>query len=290
MAFLTDQGRAQEKVCLGVSSGSTSVSEATTFDAASLTKPFFARYVLELAAAGDLELEEPLAAQVDFAEFGAAPDPRLRLLTPAMVLSHHTGFPNWRPDGSLLRLDATPGETFGYSGEGFQLLLKALQNRRGAPQVLAELEGLLRRLGMTRSSFVDHPDPDRAVAHDPAGNPLPAVPRVKLGAYGNLDTCLDDYVRFVTSTFWGDAAAAVRESMTRPYSEGREGGRTLGWGWWSRSDGQQVLWQNGDNPGFKHLVLVTPSAGEALVVFTNGDAGLAITDAASAWFRAAGVR
>ena len=266
------------------------MSARTTFDAASLTKPFFARYVLELAVAGELDLHAPTASDVDLLEFGAAPDPRLEEITPAMVLAHHTGFPNWAPEGEPLRLVANPGETYIYSGEGFQLLLKALQNRRGSEVVLAELEGLLRRCGMTRSSFIDKSgrDLDRATPHDAGGRPLPLRPRTKVGAYGNLDTCLDDYLNFVKSTFWGDAASGVRGLLTDSYAVLPDGGRTLGWGWWPGGEGRRVLWQNGDNPGFKHLVLVAPSAGQAVVVFTNGDSGLTITDETAEWFRAAG--
>jgi hypothetical protein len=69
--------------------------------------------------------------------------------------------------------------------------------------------------------------------------------------------------------------------MTNPYA----GARTLGWGWWARDDGTAVLWQNGDNPGFKHLVMVAPEAGEATILLTNGEGGEAITDQAAVRFR-----
>jgi CubicO group peptidase (beta-lactamase class C family) len=293
--LVTDEGRTQDRVCLGLADRDTGarLTEVTTFDSASLTKPFFARCVLELALAGEVDLQAPIAADVDFASFGAAPDPRLKLITPAMVLAHHSGFPNWRADDEPLRLEADPGETFVYSGEGFQLLLAALRNRRSAATVLADLEHLLHRLSMHRSSFIDPPDEkldvQRAAAHDADGNVLPRRQRMRAAAYGNLDTCLDDYVRFVTDTFWTGTASAVRGLMTQPWgSAGPEGGRTLGWGWWPRPDGATVLSQNGDNPGFKHLVLVAPGAGEAMIVLTNSDAGLAITAETAVRFRSAG--
>jgi hypothetical protein len=136
---------------------------------------------------------------------------------------------------------------------------------------------------MDRSSFVDKPgnEPDQATAHDADGNPLPRRPRTRPAAYGNLDTSLDDYARFVTSTFWEDSAGAVRELMTIPYA----GGRTLGWGWQPRDDGTVVLWQNGDNPGIKHLVLVAPAAGEAMILLTNGENGEVLTDEGRRKFR-----
>jgi hypothetical protein len=63
------------------------------------------------------------------------------------------------------------------------------------------------------------------------------------------------------------------------------GERTLGWGFWTRSDGTTILRQNGDNPGFKHSVVVAPAAGEAVVVLTNGEGGTLLTNELAARFR-----
>lgn len=267
------------------------MTSATTFDGASLTKPFFAWYVLELAAAGELDLYAPIS--IDYATIGAADDPRLTRITPAMVLSHQTGLPNWRPDGEPLRLVATPGEQVVYSGEGFQVLLKALQNARGADTVAAELRDLLDQFSMTSSSFVDPPTGESvqstevAIGHDASGRALTRRLRDRIGAYGTLDLTLPDYVSFLESAFWGwDSATSrkIRALTTGPYGV-PDGGRTLGWGFWSREDGTTVLHQNGDNPGFKHTVLVAPAAGEAVVVLTNGEGGAALTDEVAARFR-----
>ena len=53
----------------------------------------------------------------------------------------------------------------------------------------------------------------------------------------------------------------------------------LGWGagiGLERLDGRQYLWHWGDNPGFKNFVLVEPAASAALVIFTNGNAGMRV--------------
>ncbi len=304
MAILTG-GVLQTELYFGLAAAGRPMSSAAVFDSASLTKPLFAWYVLELAASGELDLYAPIA--IDYATIGAAPDPRLGRITPALVLSHQTGLPNWRPDGEPLRLVATPGEQVVYSGEGFQLLLKSLQNTRGADKVATELQDLLDRFEMTSSSFVDPPTgaggsssgdspagaarPDGsveyAIAHDADGRPLVRRPRDRLGAYGTLDITLPDYARFLESAFWGwdsPSARRIRALMTGPYGV-PAGARTLGWGCWSRVDGTIVLHQNGDNPGFKHLALVDPAAGEAIVALTNGEGGLAFTDELAARFR-----
>ncbi|TDU84087.1 CubicO group peptidase (beta-lactamase class C family) [Kribbella voronezhensis] len=315
MAILTG-GALRTELYFGAAVAGRPMTSAAVFDSASLTKPLFAWYVLELAASGELDLYAPIA--IDYATLGAAEDPRLGRITPAMVLSHQTGLPNWRPDGEPLRLVATPGEQVVYSGEGFQLLLKTLQNERGADTVAAELQDLLDRFGMTGSSFVDPPagagssfvdppagagssfvDPPAgaagsdggstgyAVAHDADGRPLARRARERIGAYGTLDVTLPDYAKFLESAFWGwDSVSArrIRALTTGPYGV-PQGGRTLGWGCWSRADGTIVLHQNGDNPGYKHLALVDPAAGEAVVALTNGEGGLAFTDQLAARFR-----
>lgn len=291
MALLTG-GRVRSELYFGDAVAGRRLTSAATFDSASLTKPFFTWYVLELAAADELDLYGPIS--IDYATIGAAADPRLGRLTPAMVLSHQTGLPNWRPDGEPLRLVATPGEKVVYSGEAFQLLLKALQNARGADAVAAELGDLLNRFSMTSSSFVDPPagspagqPTEFAVGHDASGQGLTRRPRDRVGAYGTLDVTLPDYVRFLESAFWGwesVSARTIRTRMTGPYGV-PGGGRTLGWECWSRADGTIVLHQNGDNPGFKHVALVAPATGEAVVALTNGEGGLALTDELSARFR-----
>ena len=69
-----------------------------------------------------------------------------------MVLSHGTGLPNW--GGEQLTLQFEPGTAYGYSGEGFVYLQKAIERATGQ-----SLEALARRevfepLGMTRSSYI----------------------------------------------------------------------------------------------------------------------------------------
>ena len=69
-----------------------------------------------------------------------------------MVLSHGTGLPNW--GGERLTLQFEPGTAYGYSGEGFVYLQKAIERATGQ-----SLEALARRevfepLGMARSSYV----------------------------------------------------------------------------------------------------------------------------------------
>lgn len=114
---------------------------ATRFNVASITKTVTAETALRLVDAGELDLDEPLGAY--WVDPDIAGDPRLQSLTARTVLTHTTGFSNWRffrSDGKLVFARA-PGEAYGYSGEGFEYLARAISNKlkRPFPQVVQEL-------------------------------------------------------------------------------------------------------------------------------------------------------
>ncbi|HTC40230.1 MAG TPA: serine hydrolase domain-containing protein, partial [Candidatus Acidoferrales bacterium] len=106
------------------------VVEDTIFEAASLSKPVFAYGVLKLVDQGKLDLDAPLSKYLPKPYIEG--DPRLDKITARYVLSHRTGFPNWRPDAGLT-IHFTPGERFSYSGEGFVYLQKVVQQITGEP-------------------------------------------------------------------------------------------------------------------------------------------------------------
>lgn len=105
----------------------------TQFEIASITKTVIAETTLRLVEKGLLELDEPLFPY--WVDPDLVDDPRHRELTPRLVLSHRTGFPNWRffrKDGRLV-FERDPGTQFGYSGEGFNYLGRAIANKLGKP-------------------------------------------------------------------------------------------------------------------------------------------------------------
>ena len=101
------------------------VNERTVFRGASLGKPVVAYLVMKLVGEGILDLDRPLVQYLDrplpeFADYkDLKADDRYRLLTARIILSHRSGFPNWRimNPGGRLDFKFTPGEQFKYSGE-----------------------------------------------------------------------------------------------------------------------------------------------------------------------------
>lgn len=113
----------------GQQSDGVPASTDTLFDIASLTKTVTAETILRLVAKGKLSLEEPVA------DFWLDPDlknnPYLPQLTPRMLLSHTSGFMNWRffSDDGKLSFVSAPGTSFGYSGEGYEYLAKYAEKK-----------------------------------------------------------------------------------------------------------------------------------------------------------------
>jgi CubicO group peptidase (beta-lactamase class C family) len=110
------------------------VDDHSIFEAASLSKPLFAYFVMKMVDKGLLSLDTPLYKYMPYTDIEN--DERYKLITARLVLSHQTGFPNWRyfnkADSSLhvkdgdLYIKFTPGSQFSYSGEGYLYLAKVV--------------------------------------------------------------------------------------------------------------------------------------------------------------------
>ncbi|MEL6917146.1 MAG: serine hydrolase domain-containing protein [Bacteroidota bacterium] len=104
------------------------VTQQTIFEAASLSKPVFAYFVMKYVEEGKIDLDVPLYRYLPYPDI--AHDDRYKKITARMVLSHRTGFPNWRSDGpeNKLFIQFEPGTDYSYSGEGYQYLAKVLKH------------------------------------------------------------------------------------------------------------------------------------------------------------------
>src|SRR6185437_6139526 len=125
---------------------------ATMFEAASMSKPVFAYAVLKLCERGVLDLDTPLThyTRTRFVEG----DPRLDLITARHVLTHTTGFPNWRSPSEPLAIAFTPGTRWSYSGEGFSYLQLVITELTKQPIEAYMRANIFEPFGMTSSGYV----------------------------------------------------------------------------------------------------------------------------------------
>ena len=152
--------------------GSDAVDADTVFEAASLSKPVFAYLVLRLAAEGVIDLDHPLG---EYLPLPNPSDAAARATTARHVLSHTTGWRNWRiARDHVLTADFTPGSRFGYSGEGFYFLQRVVERLTGRGILRLTRERVFEPLGMRRSAYMSRPDLEinRAEPHTTRGVPI----------------------------------------------------------------------------------------------------------------------
>ena len=266
------------------------VMPTTVFEAASLSKPVFAYAVLQLVEQGLLDLDKPLYAYLPYPD--AAADARYQKITARMVLSHQSGFPNWRKDRKLpqLAMAFTPGERFGYSGEGYVYLQKVVEKITGQPINAVMESRVLKPLGMMNSSFVWKPDFNTHVAmpHNEAGEPEQKYQPGQANMAYSLHTTAEDYARFIRAIFTptGLKPATINQLLT-PTSKlpTRFSGDTLSTNlYWGLGIGLERMpdatwfWHWGDNGSFKCFVLANQARQDAVIYFTNSTNGLDIAD------------
>lgn len=292
---LVEDGRVVWARGFGVADARTGrpVESNTVFEAASLSKPVFAYGVMKLVESGRLDLDAPLSRYLPAPYVEG--DPRLAQVTARRVLSHTTGFPNWRPTGKPLTIGFTPGERFSYSGEGYVYLQRVVEQITGEPLDAYMRRAVLDPLEMTESSYVwqDRYDTLKAYGHDATGKPTGRDRPAQPNAAASLHTTAVDYARFVAAVLRGDGLRpeTLRE-MLRPQVTLDEGcvgciSRSaparpsptlawgLGWGLQSTERGE-VAWHWGDNGDMKAYVAAVPGRKRAVVLLTNGSSGLTI--------------
>jgi CubicO group peptidase (beta-lactamase class C family) len=283
------------------------VDHETVFEAASVSKTVFAYAVMKLCEKGVLNLDTPLTKYTS--ERFLEGDPRLDLITARHVLSHTTGFQNWRSKAEPLKIQFTPGERFSYSGEGYSYLQSVVTHLTGHvnPEECGSYEAglkvcatdfepymkanLLVPLGMASSGYVwnDLHAKHAAQPHDSEGTQSAkrkpkACDAARYGAAGGLHTTPTDYARFLIEVInpkRSDAfrlnKASIRE-LLRPQGKITDSmSQALGWQIHHTEKGDLIS-HGGGNPGFSCFVVGSVARKSGLVAMTNADNGYRVID------------
>jgi CubicO group peptidase (beta-lactamase class C family) len=226
----------------------------TVFNVASLTKPVVTLLTLKLVSQGKWDLDEPLAKY--WTDPDVAGDPRAAKLTTRHVLTHQTGFLNWRwlEESKKLTFHFDPGTKHQYSGEGFEYLRHALERKFHKPLDQLTKSLIFDPLGM-RDTRHEGPEPNAA---------------------DDLLTTVEDYGRFAVWVMNGaDLPPALFADMIKPQAPfGPDSAMGLGWEVHTNlPGGEYALIHSGADKGVAALVMLFPKSKEGLVVLTNGDKG-----------------
>ncbi len=254
------------------------------WNVASLTKPVVNWVVLTLVNTNDWDLDEPLF------KYWIDPDVKTnslhQTLTTRHILSHQSGFDNWRwhSASKKLQFNFEPGQKFMYSGEGFEYLRKALESK--FHKSLEELADslLFTPLGMTDSRFIWDQEMDEsryALAHNRGGAIQETWRREEANAADDLMTTIADYAAFAQNVLKGSGLSPeLFEEMCKsqvPIDEHK----SYGLGWVVLEDlitNEFALTHSGSDRGVHTMVILLPKSKRGLLVFTNGDHGLKVIE------------
>lgn len=250
----------------------------TIFNVASLTKPVTAIIALKLLSLGKWDLDEPLCNY--WIDPDIENDDRYKKLTTRLILSHQTGFPNWRgnnKDGKL-NFIFDPGLQYQYSGEGYEYLRKALEKKfdKSLQQLGEEL--IFEPLEMTDTRFIwdDNVDSTRvALGYDTTGIPYEIINNKTPNGADELLTTIEDYGKFLVSILNGDGLSTeVFKEMTS-HQVATTKGKYFGLGFeiYDLENGKYALSHGGSDKGVQVIFFIFPETKEGLLIFTNVDGG-----------------
>lgn len=249
------------------------VTQQTVFEAASLGKPVLAFAALNLCETGTMTLDAPLSDYLP--GLSGTDSPYLEQVTLRRVLSHTTGFPNWRPNRfspqpGPLTINSVPGERFSYSGEGFEYLQRVVERLTGQPLTDFMKGSVFLPLQMPSSSYVwqEAYGTQLARGHDKKGESIPWNRFDKANAAFSLYSTPSDYALLVQKVMQPGHGEMLtpQVTLTDDLSWG------LGWGLWEQA-GRRSFWHWGDNGAYQSFVTASVTDGDGLVIMTNGQKG-----------------
>lgn len=277
---IIENGKLQQIKVFGEITKGVAAPYNTIFNVASLTKPVTAMVALKLVSLGQWNLDEPLYKY--WTDPDIANDPRNKKLTTRLILSHQTGFPNWRwmNEDKKLHFQFDPGTKYQYSGEGLEYLRKALENKfkKSLPELANELIFNPLKIQDTKFTF-DHIDTLRlALPYDKDGNTYPTVKSTTPNGADDLMTTIEDYGKFLVSVMDSDGLSKqVFEEMTTNQVASTRGKHFgLGFEIYDLGNGEYALSHGGSDRGVQTIVLIFPKTKQGLLIFTNSDTGTSV--------------
>lgn len=193
--------------------GEQKVDRNTIFEACSMSKPVLAYLVLKLVEQDKIDLDRPLVEYLNKPYLDN--QPLHKKITARMVLSHTSGFPNWRPgggrSGNPLVVEFEPGTQFNYSGEGFVYLQTVLEHITSTPYNDYVNKNLFEPLGITLSSHVwqDSYALIAAVRHNAQGQGLSSPSQFNTAVSASSLCCTPiEYAKFIIEILKTDRSAA----------------------------------------------------------------------------------
>ncbi|WP_324719930.1 serine hydrolase domain-containing protein [Salinimicrobium sp. HB62] len=273
------------------------VTTNTLFQAASISKPLAALAVLKLAEEGKIDLDKDVNQYLKDYRIPQSKFTEIEKVTPRRLLTHTaglnvSGFPGYpskqtipsttgilRGEGNTDPVvnDTIPGSRWRYSGGGYTVLQKLVEDVSGMSFEVYMQEHILDPMGMKESSF-EQPLPENkhamaSAAYDREGNLIDGDwNNYPEKAAAGLWTTPQDLARYeleIQRILKGEngilSKATVEKMLTKHESD-------WGLGPQLRKEGDSLLFQHGGkNAGFTNMFIASAKNDFGLVVMTNGD-------------------
>jgi CubicO group peptidase (beta-lactamase class C family) len=265
------------------------VTEDTIFEAASLTKPFFAYLAMMMVEKGELDLDKPLLEYIPKEDIEIGLGHPLDLegfrkdwfekITARMVLSHSSGLPHGER-GKPFPIFFEPGTKYRYSADGYYYLQKVIEHLKGEPLEEIMRKMVIEPLKMSDSSMVwqERYEKMAAVGHnifsETDGN---FRKRTEAHAGASLYTTARDYAQFVMAMIndVGLKDETIKEMLTPQIDVDKDLYWGLGFGL-ERTDNGDAFWQWGDYGIFRNYIVAYKNQKIGVVYLTNSFNGLSI--------------
>ena len=283
---IIDNGKVAFSKVYGVKNSYTQepINLKTRFEAASITKPFFAFAVLRLMEKGIIDIDKPLYQYLPLPE-DVAKDPRAKTITARIVLSHSTGFPNWPWLNASGKLDikSTPGTKYTYSGAAYGYLQEVVESLTKKDIVAILKEEVLEVLDIENTYFEYHPFllANTALGHneknEPHANDIRREAHVASSMITNASSLSKFFIGILerkglkTSTY---EQFFKMHTITNPDTTEEEGEKYFGLGlYFEKTPLGLSFGHSGSNSGFKCDAVIFEEKGKGFVLLTNGDNG-----------------
>ena len=279
---LIKKGKLQQIRTFGNRKWNEPISSHSIYKVASLTKPITAFVVLKLIDEGKWHLDEPVSKY--FIDKDIEHSKYLNQLTTRHILSHQSGFPNWRylTNSKKLSFEFEPGTKWQYSGEGFEYLRKAIEKKFNRPFEDITREKLFNPLGMNNTYFywTDEIDENQyAVEHDENGKQLTYEKYTVVNASANLLTTVEDYSKFLVYVLNGAALSEKTYSEFLKVQVNEKDGIDWTLGMQMLSDlpnNEKAFMHTGGDYGMKTIAIIFKNSKDGLVLFSNSENGMVL--------------
>jgi CubicO group peptidase (beta-lactamase class C family) len=275
----------------------------TVFEIGSITKLFTSLLLADLAARGELAIDDPVARYLPAGVH--VPERDGRPITLADLATHTAGLP-LRPDNlvssdpenkyagytierlyeflSGYALPRTPGTAYEYSNTGYGLLGHAVARKIGQTYEAAIRARITGPLGMadTRIAATPAMKARTAVGYTLELKPAPAWDFGALEGAGALRSTANDLMKLLDACL-GYRKTALGPALRTTVATRRPGGMqpathiALGWNVLI-ANGREIVWKNGSVGGFRAFIGFDPAARVGVVALSNAQTGVGVDD------------